>query len=236
MGQSTDLRASAPPADTATSGRLARVVDDGGQWCAYTIGYSDSDRNAVVDRIGAKFESDGLSPPSLIERPSLAALYDGGALWRYLVEATREGSDEPEVFDLCRFVPDRAGASFPPPDRSSNYELRDPDIDWRGTGHTEQEALVHAANLCGFEFDDFATTKYGLCADGNVFPVEFGVYDDDGLVAAGINLDFPHRNGPDCAHAGFSVFTGGKRSVGHVLLDVVSVARPPMRPPEGTGR
>jgi len=94
------------------------------------------------------------------------------------------------------------------------------DLDWRGTGHTLDDALAEAFKRTGVPRNRFEVTKWARSADGKSFPVEWRAPG-----GAEVNIDIGHgRYGPGVPHVGYQ--TPGKGgSVGHILLDFVRASR-----------
>jgi len=94
------------------------------------------------------------------------------------------------------------------------------DLDWRGTGHTLDDALGEAFKRTGVPRDQFKVTKWGVSAEGKSIPVEWRAPG-----GAEVNMDTGHaRYGPGVPHIGYQ--TPGKGgSVGHILLDSVRANR-----------
>ncbi|WP_092263694.1 polymorphic toxin type 47 domain-containing protein [Deinococcus reticulitermitis] len=102
------------------------------------------------------------------------------------------------------------------------------DLDLRGTGLSQRNALDEAFRRIGVPRDQFEVTRWGKTAEGKSFPVEWRVTKGPNT-GAEVNIDWPHsKNGPEVPHVGYQ--TAGKRGSGgavrgHILLDLVTCNR-----------
>lgn len=119
---------------------------------------------------------------------------------------------------------DSQGAKKPedPAEKNGWKPKPERDLDWRGTGKTQKEAIEEAFDRTGVPKDQFKPTKWAKDAHGKSFPVEWRAKG-----GAEVSIDLGHaKNGPGVSHVGYQTpGKGGK--VGHILLDDVSVNRTP---------
>jgi len=98
------------------------------------------------------------------------------------------------------------------------------DLDWRGSGRGQRDAVAEGFNRTGEPRSNFEVTKWGKDEHGKSFPVEWR-----SSSGAEVNIDMGHlNNGPGTPHVGWQ--TGGKRGAGgaargHILVDDVTVNR-----------
>ncbi|MET0403753.1 MAG: polymorphic toxin type 47 domain-containing protein [Cystobacter sp.] len=109
-------------------------------------------------------------------------------------------------------------------DGATGWKSGPNDLDWRGTGRGQGEALEEAFKRTGVSREEFVVTKWGRDKLGKSSPVEWRSSN-----GAEVNVDLGHlKNGPSGPHVGFQ--TPGKRGSGgamrgHILLDDVSFNR-----------
>ncbi|WP_156952911.1 polymorphic toxin type 47 domain-containing protein [Deinococcus frigens] len=102
------------------------------------------------------------------------------------------------------------------------------DLDLRGSGLAQSDAVNEAFRRIGVPRDQFEITRWGKTAEGKSFPVEWRVTTGQ-HAGAEVNIDWPHsKNGPEVPHVGYQ--TAGKRGSGgavrgHILLDLVTCNR-----------
>jgi RHS repeat-associated protein len=109
--------------------------------------------------------------------------------------------------------------------RVREFKLGDHDQDWRGLNRSLREAVTEAFKQTGENPSEFKITEWALDENGKSFPVEW-----EHPSKAQVSIDAPHeKNGPPLPHVGFKSSgksNRGGRTVGHIILDAVSISRP----------
>jgi len=112
--------------------------------------------------------------------------------------------------------------------RWNDGELGENDLNFRGTGKTQKDALDEAFKRTGYSKEQFEVTEWAKDQNGKSFSVEWR-----GPNGAEVNIDKAHykvdkngnwKTGPDAPHVGWQVGRKNK-TVGHILLDEVTVHR-----------
>ncbi len=175
----------------------------------------------------------------------LRARFYNPAIGRFMQEDTYRG-DGLNLYAYCANNPviyyDPSGHSLCPngvtdPANTGDkaelqYQLKDQDMDWRGTGRTYRDAVDEAfAQIearTGYTRDQFEVTKWATDENGKSIPVEY-LGPDNSFV----DIDYAHygtdgngnwASGPDAPHVGWQFGTKGK-TVGHIILDSVPTGR-----------
>ena len=175
----------------------------------------------------------------------LRARFYNPAIGRFLQEDTYRGDGlnlyaycannpviyyDPSGFALCP-----NGKTYPANTEDKvelQYQLKDQDMDWRGTGKTYRDAVDEAfAQIearTGYTRDQIEVTKWATDEYGKSIPVEY-LGPDNSFV----DVDYAHygldgngnwASGPNAPHVGWQYGTKGK-TVGHIILDSVPTGR-----------
>ena len=108
------------------------------------------------------------------------------------------------------------------------YELKEQDLDWRGTEKTYRDALDEGFRRTGYPKEQFEVSKWARDINGKSIPVEYigpdGAMVDIDMAHNSVSKSGEWESGPDAPHIGWQVGRKNK-TVGHIIIDEVPTSR-----------